>query len=120
MTLPQKTLFDTIPHSRNSDPQSSYEAVEKLHRSGFHAEQCGKVMAALEQTLAVGYLQRITALELAAATGLDRYMLSRRLSDLFHAGKIKSEERNDAGLVVRARKLCSVCGEMTLAFWIER
>ena len=116
----QRTLFDRIgPAARTADAASSFAAVDKLNRTGARQHQCEQVLSAMEQTLAAGYFQRITALELAEATGLDRYLISRRLPDLVRLGKIKNETEID-GVKQRATKICSVCGEKTLAFWIER
>ena len=75
----EATRMETIPHSRSTDPISSYEAAEKTDAETDKAT----VYAALVNHLkARGF--KPTSAELAKLSGLDRHMVGRRLPDLHH------------------------------------
>jgi hypothetical protein len=118
----ERTLFDAIPSARASDPSSSFAAVDRINRSGGRRRQCDRVAAALEQAQAFGYDRRITVQELARAMGWDaegRHMIGRRMSDLVRMGRVRGEIEIN-GVRRRAMKRCRICGQMTLAFWLEK
>ena len=63
------------PAARNSDPETSHLAEKEITTSGKRGAQ---MMLVVEK---VKTLIGFTSAELAKATGLDRYMVARRLSD---------------------------------------
>ena len=81
------------PASATNDPITSYIAERRITRSGKRRNQCEIVLDALRR-----YPNR-TAGELARDTGLDYYMLSRRLSDLGynHLAAAKAKRQCEAG-----------------------
>jgi len=63
-------------NARNSDPESSHLAGAEIEATG---------MASVQRTLALNAVKEhegLTSLEIAKATGLDRYMLARRLPEI--------------------------------------
>jgi len=98
--LPAMRRIET-PAARNTDPETSHEAAAHITDSGARAFQQGQTVAAVR-----AYPGR-TMQELAELTGLDRYMLGRRVS-----------ECETAGLVVRgAKRQCSVTGRSAEPWW---
>jgi hypothetical protein len=77
MTLP---LFDQ-PLARHTDPDSSRQAAAELVKSGRHKTQKQRVYEALRR------FPNCTSAELAAGSGLDRFMVARRLPDLAEEGR---------------------------------
>lgn len=72
--------FDTPPRSRRSDPKSSARAESELRKSGTLRGQATVVFdAPLKHP-------GLSSKELSLSTGLDRYMVARRCSDLWRAG----------------------------------
>jgi len=93
-------LFN-LPPSRNSDPDTSVQAAQKLKQSGSWAGQKRRVFEALRRN------PGLTSAEIANLMGGDRYIPSRRLPDL---------ER--AGLVKRGRiRLCQVTKSQCITWW---
>ena len=84
----QRTLFDDEfdrdmelkRMSRRTDPATSHEAAAELVRSGRLDTQCSEVYAALRRHPGA------TSAEIAAAEGLDRFLVARRLPDLVSRG----------------------------------
>ncbi len=70
------------PRVRNSDPISSHEAAEAVTESGLANAQAARVLEAVKEH------PWLTSLELAAASGIDRYVLARRLPELRDAGYV--------------------------------
>lgn len=78
----QRTFFDAEisqddnakRHARKTDAVSSHEAAERAE--SFVASQCREVLEGLKLH------DRSTSAELAAACGMDRFMVARRLPDL--------------------------------------
>ncbi len=77
-TLP---LFE-YPLSRNSDPLSSFQAADRLSRSGKYLSQKEAVFEALRRN------DGATSAELAAYMVVDRHMPARRLPDLVRDGRV--------------------------------
>ena len=72
----QLPLLSKIPASRRTDNAASYRAEERQNKSGRRATDQHKALEAVRAHPAC------TSKELATITGLDRYMLARRLPDL--------------------------------------
>lgn len=68
--------------ARSDDPSSSHEAAEHVVASGLQAHQHSLAASAVRKH------PGLTSLELARATGLDRFMLARRLPELQRHGLI--------------------------------
>ena len=81
----QADLFQTPPPrlARRSDPSTSHAAAERLRASGKLSAQRQAVLDALTRW------PGSTAVELATNSGLDRYLVSRRLPDLAKDGKVR-------------------------------
>lgn len=105
--------FDFRPQARTADPASSYQAGHRHTQSGDRQAMCEKILAVMEQMLAVGFMQRVTAWEICSQSGMDHTEVCRRLPDLVAAGLIC---RGDGDRM----RICSVIGRRTLAYWIER
>ena len=76
-----KTLFD-YPASHNKDPVTSYEAEEKVTKSGKRSRQAMEVFEVLKRH------NGSTSAELGFIMN-DRYLPARRLPDLEKAGLVK-------------------------------
>lgn len=84
------------PVARSTDPVTSHIAAHEITASGVRAEQQAQTVAAVREH------PGCTMSELARRTGLDRYMLGRRIS-----------ECETAGVVFRGlKRRCSVTGRM--------
>jgi hypothetical protein len=89
------------PAARNTDPSTSHEAAAEITASGLRAFQQAQTVSAIRAY--PGH----TMQELAALTGLERYMLGRRVS-----------ECETAGLVVRGiKRKCAVTGRSAEPWW---
>lgn len=75
--------------ARRNDPQTSHEAAESVERSGRAASQRHQCL------LEVWKRPGSTAAEIAARTGLERHVPSRRLPELRQAGRIKNGPQRD-------------------------
>ena len=62
--------------ARRSDPETSHVAAERIERSGRLRQQQAQVLDALTRW------PGSTAVELSKASGIDRYVVSRRLPEL--------------------------------------
>lgn len=71
------------PAARATDPETSHLAAEEVTASGVRQQQIGMAIAAVR-----AHPDR-TSMELAQATGHDRYMLARRLPDAVTAGAVR-------------------------------
>lgn len=69
--------------ARTADPSSSHEAADFIVGSGKQAQQQAQASAAVRKH------PGLTSLELARATGLDRFMLARRLPELWKQGLLR-------------------------------
>lgn len=105
----QMSMFDRpplriveTPAARNTDPYTSHAAADDITRSGKRAHQQHQAIAAVRAK------PGLTSFELALATGLDRFMLARRLPECVTAG----------GVVKGTPKKCSVTGKMAISWWI--
>ncbi len=99
-----EAMMNMEPHTRNSDPAGSFEAAERLHKTGLSGKQRLAVYHALRQH------QGATSKELAECMEVDRYTPARRLKEL-----------EDAGWVCRGRRRkCRVSGVESLTWWIAR
>jgi len=100
MTDATKTLLDR-PLSHIKDPATSYEAADRMIKSGELSRQEQDVMC--EINIHIGKGKDFTPKELAResqdqfyGSGLDYYTIQRRLSGLFHKGKIeRTGEKRD-------------------------
>lgn len=70
------------PIARHTDPETSHLAAEEITANGTRAFQQGQTLAAIRA------FPGRTMQELAEATGLDRYMLGRRVSECETAGTV--------------------------------
>lgn len=78
------TLFDRpVAHAR--DPQTSYDAGQKLLDSGKLNDQEYEVYVAIKNYGG----ENFTAKELSEKSGLNYWTIQRRLSGLYHKGKIE-------------------------------
>lgn len=84
------------PAVRRSDPITSHLAAEAHTASGARAHQQHLTVAAVRA------FPGLTMQELAEQTGLDRYMLGRRISECETAGLVRRGEKRQ----------CSVSGRM--------
>lgn len=82
MTQQLALNFDTAPRARRTDPASSHAAAAELQASGAMNWQRAQVLIVVEQ-YGPG-----TARELAQRSGMDRYKISRRCSELRALGLI--------------------------------
>jgi predicted transcriptional regulator len=77
--------FDTL--ARRSDPISSKSAALEVVVTGIAANQRNRVFAALQQH------GPATSRELAQASGLDRFVVARRLPELLRRGLVTRSEK---------------------------
>lgn len=91
----QAELFSSMPapnvvtpRARRSDPETSHAAAERLRESGKLREQQRQVLDALTRW------PGSTAVELATNSGLDRYLVSRRLPELVPQYARRGRPRN--------------------------
>ena len=92
-----KDLFDhPSPLSHTDDPQTSYDAADKMIKSGKLSGQESLVLAAIKDFMYCGYRSNFTARELSDATNIDYHLIQRRKSGLEDKGRIKrtGKERN--------------------------
>jgi len=90
-----KTLFEP-PLSHTNDPISSYEAADKMIKSGELNRQEQRVWKAIRLLHKTTRCDNFTAKELNYWTGIGYFIIQRRLSGLHNKGKIKriGEKRN--------------------------
>ena len=77
--------------ARNTDPSSSHDAAAHVEKTRSAKNQCRRVLSALK-----GHPHR-TSNELAVESGLDRYIVARRLPELKQRKLVRqsSIKRND-------------------------
>ena len=89
------------PAARATDPHTSHEAAAQLDATGARGFQ---------QRIAAQAVERhpgLTSMELAKKTGLDRYMLARRLPECRTASAVRMGEARE----------CSVSGRQAMTWW---
>jgi predicted transcriptional regulator len=102
--IPRRTSADDPSMLyRATDPATSRIAAEKVTRTTAQSNRA-ILLAAVEQH------PGRTAVELAALTGVDRHMASRRLADLRNAGKVYNGPE----------RACSVAGSVMMTWWTVR
>ena len=89
------------PASRATDPFSSHAAEAHINATGKRAYQQQQTAAAVRQ------FPGHTSQELCALSGLDRYMLARRLGDCETAGTVKRGVAQE----------CTVTRRLALVWW---
>ncbi len=84
----QLSLLSKVPASRRTDNAASYRAEERQNKSGQRATDQHRCLEAVRQH------PGCTSKELAEITGIDRYILARRLPDLHpvHVMRIDTPE----------------------------
>ena len=87
--------------ARRTDPQTSHDAARHIVASGAQALQQNQALDAVDRN------PGLTSNELARATGLDRYMLARRLPELCDSDRVV---RGDA-------RKCGVSGRSAATWW---
>ena len=97
----QGGLFDP-PIARRTDPASSKEAAAAITASGARTDQRSQCLAAVKEHPGK------TSLELADLTGICRYVLARRLSELQQLRQVHK------GALVR----CAASGRLGCAWWL--
>lgn len=97
--------FRTIktPAARATDPESSHLAAEEITESGVRQQQIGQAITAVRDH------PGSTSRELAELTGLDRYMLGRRLSDAAATGAIRKGGKDEM-------RVCQVSNRLALTW----
>ena len=81
------TLFD-LPHSRTSDPLSSFKAGDRHHLSGkaeSHRQQILEFMRGKRP---------MTSKQIALNMGMDRHEVARRLPEMARKGLVMRQDRN--------------------------
>lgn len=86
--------------ARRTDPSTSHEAAEAVERCGRAASQ--RHLCLLEVWKRPGS----TAAEIAARTGLERHVPSRRLPELRQAGQVRNG----------AQRICTVTGNPSMTW----
>jgi len=79
-----KTLFD-LPLAHRNDPITSYEAGDRMLNSGKLVKQQKLVMTAI----ITQRFENWTAKELSIVSGIDYFVIQRRLHELAHKGLIE-------------------------------
>ena len=94
-------LDGSVPASRRTDPETSKIAERKLRESGKLSLQRRQALEAVRR------FPGKTAPELAKATGLDRYMLSRRLAEIRTLGDVFNPQ---------VKRMCRVTGSASMVW----
>jgi len=84
-------LISETPAARNTDPETSHEAVDHIHETG---QRAAHQKIVLEMVLK---LPGLTYRELGVQTGLERHAVMRRLHDLVDAGRVVKGEKRQVG-----------------------
>ncbi|WP_313243734.1 winged helix-turn-helix domain-containing protein [Stenotrophomonas rhizophila] len=87
--------------ARGTDISTSHEAAVHVVSSGLQALQQDRAACAVKQN------PGLTSMELAKATGHDRYMLARRLPELLEDGRVWRGPK----------KPCEVSGRSACTWW---
>ena len=99
--MPRPALLADTPRARNTDPESSHTAAQKVKASGALGCQQAAVLAAVKQW------PGMTAVELAHLGKMDRYAVSRRLPELCPVHVRRGEIRD-----------CSVNARPQVTWWL--
>lgn len=84
-------LISEAPAARNTDPETSHEAVDFIQATGQRAAHQRIVLDMVRK------LPGLTYRELSVQTGLERHAVMRRLDDLVDASKIVKGEKRLVG-----------------------
>ena len=84
-----------------NDPLSSHLAGAEIESSGVASNQGSQCLAAVK------LYQGLTSKEISEKTGLDRYMLARRLSEI---GQLEQG----------AMKVCNVSKRLSVTWWLKK
>ena len=95
--------LNSRPLSHTNDPATSFDAADKLIKSGALSKQEKKVLSKIKwYKKGFGYGENFTARELSIIAKLDYHLIQRRLSGLRDKGKIeRTGEKRDNGKVWR-------------------
>lgn len=98
-------VAETKALAHKSDPQTSYDAAEKMVKSGALSRQEEQVLETIKFRLSFEpytWKSDFTAKELATTSVVDYYTIQRRLSGLHNKGKIeRTGEKRGACMVWR-------------------
>jgi hypothetical protein len=100
-TAPAPRRVVETPIARARDPESSHLAADEITKSGARAHQQHQTAAAVKQ------YPGCTSQELSEATGMDRYVLARRLSECETAKSVRRGEMRH----------CLITGRKALTWW---
>ena len=102
-----KTLFESKLITHKADLETSFEAAEKMIKSGALSRQENKVLDAIFSYLSAvtGFSSNFTAKDIFASSTVSYYTIQRRLSGLYRKGKI---ERVTKGYEFVKRNGCCV------------
>lgn len=101
--MTQIEFLSSYARSRTTDPVTSHMAERQMRESGAFARQRDAVLAAVRAH------SGLTAMELSRESGLDYYLLMRRLNEVETLGHIR---RGD-------RRPCRVTGRAATTWWKE-
>lgn len=93
--------------ARSTDISTSHEAAAHVVSSGLQAAQQDRAASAIEAHPGLTSMDGLTSMELAKATGHDRYMLARRLPELLEDGRAWRGPK----------KPCAVSGRSACTWW---
>lgn len=111
LTLPEtsfpygKKFPNAEPLAAAADPSTSHEAAAKLTKSGARDSQKVAVLTALERARGA-----MTSFELAESSGLDRYVVARRLPDLGRDGFVEKSDPRE----------CRITGNRAVTWKVAR
>lgn len=94
-------FIDIATNAHINDPLSSHLAGIEIEASGIAGTQRSQCLAAVKQH------QGLTSKELCDITGLDRYMLARRLPE------IKQLEQGKM-------KICNISKKLSVTWWLKK
>jgi len=96
------TNLFTLAH--RNDPQTSYDAAEKMVKSGALNRQEERVLDAIKCYVCHSCKYNFTAKDIFASSTFSYYTIQRRLSGLHHKGKIeRTGEKRDGCCVWRLK-----------------
>ncbi len=99
------------PASHTHDPLSSYEAAERVTKSGVRAENKREVLKAV-----IAH-EGCTSRELTAHCPLDRTEIGRRLPDLRDNDYAVYNPKKDG---IKTKRACTVGRGTAMTWWVER
>jgi hypothetical protein len=95
LVIPAGARRIETPAARLTDPESSHDAEAHINATGSRAEQQAQTVAAIRQ------FPGLTMRELSAATGIDRYVLGRRVSECETSGAVRRGVKRDCAVSKR-------------------